>query len=369
MVRSVFVRALWLLPLVWPLAAACSSTSTNADSKHGSGSISLDDLPAAGAKVICANAKACYGPAIQLLTQGEDCDAYVAAYLEDAVAAPIKASIAEGKLAYDPTLGGDCLKTLEGYTKQSPPVCPELDKAAEECKVALVGLQPKNAGCTHGFECGMGLKCDTSNGCSCQPFLALGAPCSSSSQCAVGLTCYIPQGASGTNPGTCTPYAAPEQPCTNDGPLCSPGNFCVGGKCRVLSSLFTGAEGETCFSNSKLCKTDLACEFTGLVFFTPGTCIKDQNHPSCHLGFPDSCDPTFYCNAGALDGTCTALPTSGACAKDTAQSWGLAPACAPGRVCVGGTCLPRKRLGQDCVANEQCASTQCATTCVSPTCS
>lgn len=340
----------------------------------------LGKLAAELAKAGCANAKACYGPAVELATKGLDCEQWVTALLEDVFIGAIE-PLTDAGVVYDPMKGAQCVAELAAKTTDAGVECVELSKIYELCKAALSGLKTSGS-CKSTIECAAGLYCDTSSSCpgTCQPYLKESSPCATTTQCDAGLTCFVPKdleaGAadSGASLGTCKPYTKVGNECQEGKePECAPGAICAGTgswfqkKCFAAASLFTAPLGLSCYGNGLYCQPGLACEFQGWPFWSAASCVKDTlNHAAdggsgCRIAIPDGCGQGAYCTAPPwAEGQCVGLPTkTQQCAKDTAQGLGLVPPCLPPLICVNGTCQDAVRLGNGCGSHAQCVSGYC----------
>jgi hypothetical protein len=343
----------------------------------GSGGIP-DQIPLSGlAEAItttsCQLFSNCYGPAVEVVSQGTPCEQYFLPFLQDSVLAPIVQSVNAGTITYDPSAGAACVQGIYDAAIADPPACANFDKLVESCKSAFGGLSQVNQPCDHRFECATGMYCDLA-GCpaaTCKELGAVGSTCATNAACnpVLDLYCKIP---SGQPTGTCEKYVISGATC-GLGDTCEPGTYCLEGKCARIAKLFTLDDTQTCYSNSLLCNPGLACEFNGLPFLSGGTC-KNAKTPAqaCHIALPEECPTGHYCTSSLLNeqGTCQILPTDGeTCAKSGVQSIGLRGPCQPGLACVNDACEPYATLGQACGAHAQCFSGACVgNVCVPPTC-
>lgn len=236
---------------------------------------------------------------------------------------------------------------------------------------AWVTFSPDGAACVVGApQCNLASACDTVTHL-CAPLGKKGEPCEGV-RCRAGLTCIggicadpfpksvgcasatpCPTGsacAGSTGPRVCAPKGQPGDPCSSGssgGTACLSG-ICFAGQCRDVSCAPPSQTGEACWSNR--CAPGLTCTNVSKPFCTTTDCLQAflGCSPSKALGEPctlaDECGPTAGC-----DGTCKALPTSGAPC--------LGGRCAEGAACVGGVCGPPSK---DAGAGSPCHVGGCA---------
>lgn len=343
----------------------------------GSGGIP-DQIPLSGlAEAItvtsCQLFSKCYGPAVEVVSQGVPCEQYFPPFLEDGVLAPIVESVNAGTITYDPSAGAACVQGIYDAANADPPQCANFDQLVESCKSALGGLSQANQPCDHRFECAAGMYCDLA-GCpaaTCKELGAVGSTCLTNAACNPidDLYCKIPTGQS---TGTCEKYVVTAATCTA-ADTCEPGSYCLEGVCARIAKLFTLDEPQTCYTNSLLCNAGLACEFTGLPFLSQGKCIAAKAPAqACHIALPEECPTGHYCTSTLFNepGTCQILPADGeTCAKSGVQNIGLRGPCQPGLACVNDSCAAYAHLGQPCGGHAQCFSGACVgSECVPPSC-
>jgi hypothetical protein len=362
-------------------ATGSGGTAGAGAADSGPQAVPLTELAGRLADAVCTGLEACMGPAIELLTLGEDCRGLFGTALQDAYVASIARSIEAGAITYDPVLGAACLQRLLDDVSKTPPACADLNGAVESCKSALGGLANANEPCNSAFECGAGLACDTSVACPglCRPLARLDEPCRTNNQCDSrdGLYCKLIVDDAGTETGRCATLLPIGAACTR-ADTCEPGAMCLGDACRRLSDVFTAREGFACgyADGSSLCVPGLFCEFAGFGF-GQATCVQEKTPgAACKFSLPDACPAGHYCSVNLLNtgGQCLALPgETQPCAANPMQAAGFAPPCASGLVCVNGLCQTRRRLGDSCGITEQCYSGFCANTgtanaCAPPMC-
>jgi hypothetical protein len=356
---------------------AGASTGGTAGGTAGTGGIP-DQIPLSGlAEAItttsCQLFSKCYGPAIEIVSQGTPCEQYFLPFLQDSVLAPILESVNDGAITYDPSAGAACVQGIYDAATAEPPLCSNFDKVVESCKSAFGGLSQLTQPCDHRFECAEGLYCDLA-GCpaaTCTALGGVGSVCATHAACnpIADLYCKIP---SGQPTGTCEKYIASDAVCAA-GDTCQPGSYCLDGKCVRIAKVFTLEEDLKCYTSSALCNPGLACEFDGLPFLSDGYC-KAPKVPAqaCHIALPEECPSGHYCTSSIFNepGTCAILPANGeTCAKAGVQSIGLRGPCQPGLACVNDECAPYANLGQVCEAHAQCFSGACVgNVCVPPSC-
>lgn len=335
--------------------------------------IPLDALAEAITATSCQLFSNCYGPAVEVVSQGIPCEQYFLPFLADSVLAPILQSVNDGVITYDPSAGAACVKSIFDAANSDPPACANFDKLVESCKSAFGGLSQVNQPCDHRFECDTGMYCDLAScpTATCKELGAVGSTCVTNAACnpVEDLYCKIP---SGQTTGTCEKYIMSDAAC-GLGDTCQPGTYCLESKCARIAKLFTLDEPQTCYSNSLLCNPGLACEFNNLPFLSAGTCKAAKNPAqACHIALPEECPTGHYCTSSLLNeqGTCQILPAeTETCAKSGVQTIGLRGPCQPGLACVNDVCAPYATLGQPCSGHAQCYSGACVQSkCVPPTC-
>jgi hypothetical protein len=360
--------------------AGGNSTAGTAGTAGGGGatSVPLEQLASALAAAACANLNACYVSAVRVLIHDEDCQTLFTGQIQETTVAAIQQSVASGKITYDPVKAAECVANLTRGAQQLPPECANMNALLEACKLALGNLAAADQPCGQSAECQRGLLCRLDSGCpgACQPFGQVGASCQQNAECdpTQGLYCQQLAGDAGApdagttdagTPGTCQHYVALGDTCNQQQDQCVPGGFCVNGTCRRISDLFTLAEGFDCYYNNLLCRSGLACEFTGVPLvplLSTAACVA-ENQPlgSCRVALPGECPKDYYCNATLLSlvGQCVAAPTENQpCAAALEQPVISAP-CHSGLACVAGYCKPMRHLGQACEADAQCYSGAC----------
>lgn len=340
-----------------------------AGSDAGPAAIPLTELGQELADAVCTGLEACMGPAIELVTLGEDCHAVFGGMLEDRYVAAIASSVAAGAITYDPVLGAACVQSLLNEAQQTPPACVDFNATVESCKLALGSLAAANEACGSVVECGDGLRCELSAGCPgiCRPYAQLNESCTNDGMCdpSNGLYCRPSVDDAGVQSGTCAAFVPVGTACAGQD-KCAPGSMCLGDQCRVLVDMFTARLGFSCsyMAGASLCEPGLSCEFANFAFGA-ATCIAEKAPgDACKFALPDSCPAGHYCSVNILNtgGQCLALPTANQnCAGGAMQAAGFAPQCASGLTCVNGVCQTRRRLGEQCATTEQCYSGLCAT--------
>ncbi len=366
--------------------------TAGANGGGGAAGVPLAELASTLATAECANLNACYVSAIRLIIHDEDCQSLFTSVIEDQTVAPIRQSVASGRVTYDPVKAAECVANLTRGTQQSPPVCANVNALLEDCKNALGNLGAADQSCGRNVECQRGLHCRLDGSCpgTCVPFRQVSEACQQDAQCdpTQGLYCQKLGGDAGVpeagtadagTPGSCQKYVAINAACTSQD-QCVPGALCVNNVCRRLTELFTLAETYACFGNNLLCNPGLSCEFSGIPLLSAATCVAPKAATTdCRLALPDECPRDYYCNANWLNlapGKCVASPTQDApCATDAEQSAGLSAPCHSGLACVNGLCKPLRHLGEACEADAQCYSGACRAgseaggpVCVTPGC-
>lgn len=314
--------------------------------------IPLEDLPAALAGATCGVVQRCTGAAFQVFFLEEDCTTVNTRAFEDALSGLVQGSVDAGRLSYAPELAAQCVQAFETLP------CPDLDRWPDICYQAIQGLVPDGGECGHNLDCERGTFCDTTGGICpgvCSPERLVGEEClldgsNEDDMCEDGLECHD---------GVCMEQPTVGQSCGDATPDCELGRLCLGSTCISVEDLFRSLEGQSCnFKVGPLCESDLHCavktEDTGLC---ERTALAGG---PCSLAIPDQCPEGEYCSATPANpsgGVCTGLP--GANQPCRVDPYGLNPPCQPYHRCLGGVCLPLRRIGEACVANGQCYSAWC----------
>jgi len=329
----------------------------------------IDGVPAAYADIACDNLSRCSAQAIIDLFVGADCEAQLAAEIEDSQLTAWKAAIAAGTLVYDRSKLGACLDALvaqgcELFTSRMPDACEE----------ALAGQVAADGDCNVSVECAGPTYCRVEDACpgSCAARTGAGTPCDHDEACQDGLSCQR---------GSCAAVAGDGEPCEGDGAgECRLGLLCVGedddtgtpGTCKQFEAIFTEALGEECdVDTGALCQEGLSCavESIGIGGATLRCVEPSASGAPCSFGIPSPCPDGEYCDANisssGADGDCVPLPGMGEPCAD--QPFGLS--CEEGLTCIDGTCGQQRRLGAPCADDRECVSNRCAGgACEAPLC-
>jgi len=342
------------------LLVGCGSTS-DSDGLNDQ-TITIDELPAAYAKISCDVTRACWGDVFDILVAGENCEANAETGITDELPR-IKSAIEAGKVRYDGKKFQACIDAIKARG------CVDAPEPAE-CTAALDGTVDLGGDCTMNIECkGPETYCKSSAACpgKCTATEPAGTTCQRDSQCAAGLQCS-------DNTHRCAQPAAAGADCKGaSAPNCGAGLICVGddsksgqsGKCQTLTDAFSVAAGGACLlSGAAFCKTDLRCAVESVDPVTQTITTRCSppvaSGASCKLAYPDVCPFDQYCAvpAQSIDGTCRAKPGSGQpCA---ARGSDAADICAPGTRCDGGICRSLQKLGGSCQTDDVCYSGTCA---------
>jgi hypothetical protein len=282
--------------------AALLLTVTTVAACDGSGTLSIDDLPARVSQAVCAFEVAC-GSAPDQAT----CEAAnpIAA---DQVLATTIAAVKRGTIAYDGTSAAKCLDAYPGTNCSLTSLTTASDLA--DCDATFRGQVAVGGACVIAAEC-------TGHGPCTQP-----ANCTQA--CCVG-TCGSPQVAMGGD-------------CSTSNAGCIDGTFCKAGVCSAYIPVGAACvAGDTCASGA-------ACSSAGTCLPLPAegqSCATAQGGLCDHLD--DYCDPvTITCIKRKPAGAACAAPSSEDCVT-------YAP-------CQNGVCTPFPTLGQVC---DQTAGATC----------
>jgi hypothetical protein len=325
-------------------------------------SVALEELPEERTAVTCAEIEGCLPADIRgaLGLSGDVCDTVLGgqAASDNALLAEL---IERGTVTYDGAAAANCLEELE-LTECTlfidlPVVCDDVFvgtveiggdcSVSEECEgdaYCLSPLCPDQAGtCTQRQT--SGTACDFDDQCSsglvCEDGTCRTSTSTSGGQCEGGtdLSCPIDQvcvGADGETAGTCTPW----------------------------DSVMTRGMGDPCnLEERDLCVPGLSCALTavGIGGATFECEARVGAGEACHIGLPNQCPETHYCDASPpldVDGTCLPLPAAGEnCLAPTSE---FQPRCAAGLRCNSdGNCVAPVANGGTCTGNEVCFSGYC----------
>lgn len=294
--------------------------------------IPLDAYATESARALCKTAERCgtlYFVAFLVQEQVTDCTAQMAQLLENNLVAQLRASIAAGRIVYDPERARRCVNG-------SMNIACGADVETEDCRNTFQGLVPDGGECTNAEECGAESDCVGANGCemrgTCVHVPQRGESCTV--ECAGDSFC--------DDSGMCSARHAMGASCGSD-LECDPQLACIGGACAPRTR---PVEGEECEGS---CAPGFVCDDSerGRVCRTPrtdGTCTNALDCPERQLCQDDS--------------TCGPYPTAGQACRFV---------CASGARCLEGMCYTIIETGSPCQYNGECATTHCnAGTCATP---
>ena len=314
-------------------AAACNGGG------GGGGPITIDQLPAREAAVLCDYAARCgLDTTVQeglLGSAGGDCTSSFTLYFANSVFAQYQLAVARGTLTYDADQAGECLAAFDGlacgsFAGTAPPAC----------EATLVGHVTDGGACTFSQECSATSQCTGASGMTCGMCTHVpqaGESCATTA-CASALYC------DGTH--TCVARLVAGSPCDPTMSMCAAGTTCMPamiggttGTCTVPAPNTTTCAGATCAAGQ-------LCAFESGMF----TCRPPRIDGTCNaqvFGGSDCAGPTS-CDATTM--RCVPYPTLGqACTNVCA---------APAR-CVSHLCQPSTIDGQSCGGNDECLSANC----------
>jgi hypothetical protein len=248
-------------------------------------------------------------------------DAIYAALTKDCEQA-LASSIAQGRVAFDPTAAAACESSFQqriaqgncwGNVDTNQPGPPIFGSSA--CSDVVTGLQGAGAPCAVDFECTSGLTCvgwtGSTDGACTSPGGA-GAACEQAPDagsalyvdwgfgdhpsCASGAYCVTPK---------CKAQGGAGASCTSDQACTSP-MICHLGACAATS---ISADGGTCDGKVD-CQQGLYCA-TGDGGAVPGTCVPRQPQGGECTANGDECKGMCVVPDGGTTGVCAALCGSG----------------------------------------------------------
>ena len=336
------------------LSACGGGNSTNTDggtaSDGGSGGGSGGGLPPTAAQAAATQAAIeCYGFTCLFTASPAACDALTSAF---GSSFDVAASVAAGRMAYDPAKGQACKAYADGllatscYGENSPldMSMTSMPPEGEACEQMFTGKVANGASCYDTDECSAGY-CDFSNAAcpgTCAAKKAAAADCDRDEECQAGLECG--------NSGSCAAPLAKGATCGNGAGTCGDGLFCdASGKCSDVKV----AVGATC-TDDDMCPAGAACIRANFMSQS-GTCkAKAGAGGSCSsggvfiFGLSPECKGAQVC-AGLQTGANDAVVTAGSCAAPQG---------------VGATCYPNSNAlgGNGCFVDLVCdpASKKCA---------
>lgn len=256
----------------------------------------------------------------------------------------LEASIAAGRIQYDPVKGATCLAEAtalgcDDFFARSPLALPA-------CRAALVGTVAADGACIAHAACADGLFCSRpTEEARCEgTCAAIGAGrCDADAHCPAGQRC-VHDWQVGNH---CAAPSTAGAPCNVD-EACAAGLHCPyaegGSTCRALPAV-----GELC---SGACVAGSTCALAPGAAESRCTRTPVAGDPCVDA----SCADGFWCDLDASEqGLCRARAASGE--PCTASS------CAAGLVCVGApaTCRPVAALGEPCVDDTHCGAYRAVT--------
>ncbi len=203
---------------------------------------------------------------------------------------------ANDRIALDPANEADCMRQLTAAWRDCVDTpLDEIDREANPCVAAVVGLQAEGDPCAINGECAGDLVCAEADWCeategTCRFVPVAGEPClhfAFAQRCGEGAFCDIHGGPDRTN--VCRPQVEVGGDC---GPWSDAWNACVSGAyCDWTLDICVRrpTEGETCDVMRSDCERPTHCD-TGscdLDLGTEGTCLPPlpDGEPCCGLGF------------------------------------------------------------------------------------
>lgn len=348
--------------------AEATGGSSAAAGKPSSGSVALDDLPAAYAEAYCAVLARCEGVFYDLVTAYEDCAKVGAERLRQAGLDALSEAVDDGRVEYHPEKVPGCLEAVRTRA------CDELDvRGLEECEAAVTGTAAEGEPCSLNEECEGSLICETAEQCpgTCVRRYTAGIACTADDECADGLVCS-------TATLHCVAPGEQGDPCEGGVEAqCEAGLFCAGadsekkepGSCAPLTAITRGKLGQACDpGGGTLCENGLSCVLAGM---NGETLTWECQTPAasggtCGVGLPEACPDGEYCPLlfeifqGTFTSKCEPLPKAGeACATRPLDA--IMPRCEPYARCGADLeCSALRDLGQSCASDAVCYSGRCA---------
>jgi hypothetical protein len=363
------MTALLLLAMSGGLAPGCGGNASSTID------VPPEDVPGTLAGAVCDASRACLGLELDIALAGADCVAQAEERARSGELSLLPDAVHARRVTFDGTRVAACADAIR----------------AAGCDVALRrmsvlcdysrGTVASGGDCALDAECDSGLFCKTDAACpgTCTPLLAAGAACTRSDDCWDGLACLDAT-------RTCTKPAKEGAACgSGTGAVCGPGLVCSGatstasGRCVRIRDAFSGKEGAACnLRDSVLCEAGLSCAILGVN--DAGTdfvmrCEKPGKGPSCHYALPSECPEGEFCetiDATGTDGACKPLPAEGdpCVSRSPTDPSATIDLCAPGALCIGGTCTKPRHTKASCTSASECLSSVCtAGACAASACS
>ena len=272
------------------------------------------------------------------------------------------AAIGAGRIAFDASELDACAEdiTALGCDVRS-------HRWPASCELMLLGTVGLDDACELDQECAGDAFCAVDATCpgTCTALLAADAACANGDddQCQAGLVC-----AAATS--SCTVLGDNADDCGAGLPACAPGLVCFdggsGAQCTGVAVLYFHALDESCLPGDsacdpgvsacgdvELCEPGLVCESaaSGGVC-RPATSARGGN---CKRAVPNQCPLEQVCDAATPGetGKCVDRPSAGEPCIDRS------PRCAPGHICVEGSCLELVDNGEGCRFDEECLGGTC----------
>jgi hypothetical protein len=332
---------------LWLVLASCAESRPSA--------LTLDQYGTALGDATCGVLRDCYGEDL-LDTLAPGCVEVYARSWDQAVGPRIEEAIAAGTVQFDGASAQRCLDEIEATG------CAVIDRQSlEACEATLVGTVAAGGACNLNEECSGDAFCRLDAMCpgTCQPRAGAAATCEEDDGCQATLRCVD---------GVCRAPGASGAGCATANE-CQGGLICFGqmgttdGECISTADLQTAGLGDACSPQQiggPLCEPGLSCVLTEITAGPPPAPVFECVSPSasgavCNVGFPDPCPSGEMCAgaaplSGDLEGTCTALPTSGPCLENR---------CADAHRCDGTRCVAISGIGGACMEDADCFSGNC----------
>jgi hypothetical protein len=271
----------------------------------------------------------------------------------------IELQIERGTITYDGAAARACLDQTRALG------CDTFIVATPEvCRNIFIGNVEVGGDCSTNEECAGDAYCRAAN-CpdqagTCTATETMGGPCAGDAECSAGLVCEdaVCRTSSSRSGGECG---------GGSGLDCPLDETCVGdteterGTCTPWASVRTQSEGEGCDpTDDELCMEGLSCVVTAAVPALTFECrARVGAGEECHIGIPNHCPDTHFCDVPALMfmGTCEPLPEEG---EPCAMAM-FSRNCAAGLACNMGTmqCVVLQDNGGSCDNGADCYSGNC----------
>lgn len=325
--------------------------------------LALEDAPRAISNAVCEAVFRCVPLQEMVFESAESCATLFEERFVAASFGLIEDAVEEDRVRYDQEKAQQCLDDL------ATAECTDIDlRSVGSCADVFVGTVQRGETCTLDEECEGESFCLFGDACpgTCSELLSAGETCVDDGNCESGLVCSEAT-------SRCVRPSSEGDACEQGEPQCASPYICLGadeetgepGTCLSTTNLLVREEGEACSfigGEPVLCQEGLACriEDINLTDGIVSTCHEIATEgDACGVALPPMCPSGYYCagidlEGAQFSGSCEPSPKQGdACSDD------IFSPCAPGLLCLDGTCTASKENGESCTLGVECLSENC----------